>query len=89
MMKLIMEYYDKAVLAYENGAPLNSIISIPERESIGRFKYLPEDKTEAEYEKLINNIDTILNYWFFDERVSKFTYDVHFGVEAPFEIEII
>ena len=40
-------------------------------------------------EELINNIDTILNYWFFDERVSKFTYDVHFGVETPFEIEII
>ena len=40
-------------------------------------------------EELINNIGTILNYWFFDERVSKFTYDVHFGVEAPFEIEII
>ena len=49
---------------------------------------LVEDDGEA-IEKLINNIDTILNYWFFDERVSKFTYDVHFGVEAPFEIEII
>ena len=49
---------------------------------------LVEDDGEA-IEKLINDIDTILNYWFFDERVSKFTYDVHFGVEAPFEIEII
>ena len=49
---------------------------------------LVEDDGEA-IEELINNIDTILNYWFFDERVSKFTYDVHFGVEAPFEIEII
>ena len=49
---------------------------------------LVEDDGEA-IEKLINNIDTILNYWFFDERVSKFTYDVRFGVETPFEIEII
>ena len=49
---------------------------------------LVEDDGEA-IEKLINDIGTILNYWFFDERVSKFTYDVHFGVEAPFEIEII
>ena len=49
---------------------------------------LVEDDGEA-IEELINDIDTILNYWFFDERVSKFTYDVHFGVEAPFEIEII
>ena len=40
-------------------------------------------------EELIDNIGTILNYWFFDERVSKFSYDVHFGVETPFEIEII
>lgn len=40
-------------------------------------------------EELIDNIGTILNYWFFDERVSKFSYDVHFGVESPFEIEII
>ena len=49
---------------------------------------LVEDDGEA-IEELINNIGTILNYWFVDERVSKFTYDVHFGVEAPFEIEII
>lgn len=49
---------------------------------------LVEDDGEA-IEELINNIDTILNYWFFDERVSKFTYDVHFGAEALFEIEII
>ena len=49
---------------------------------------LVEDDGEV-IEELINNIGTILNYWFFDERVSKFTYDVHFGVEAPFEIEII
>ena len=49
---------------------------------------LVEDDGEA-LEELINNIDTILNYWFFDERVSKFTYDVRFGVETPFEIEII
>ena len=49
---------------------------------------LVEDDGEV-IEELINNIDTILNYWFFDERVSKFTYDVHFGAETPFEIEII
>lgn len=49
---------------------------------------LVENDGEA-IEELINDIGTILNYWFFDERVSKFTYDVHFGVEAPFEIEII
>ena len=49
---------------------------------------LVEDDGEA-IEELINNIGTILNYWFFDERVSKFTYDVHFGAETPFEIEII
>ena len=49
---------------------------------------LVEDDGEV-IEELINNIDTILNYWFFDERVSKFTYGVHFGAETPFEIEII
>ena len=56
MMKLILEYYDKAVSAHGNGAPLNALINLPERESIGRFKYLTEDKIEEEYKKLSVNV---------------------------------
>lgn len=56
MMKLILAYYDKAAAAVDEGAPLNDLIGIEARESIGRFKYLPEDRAEAEYESIMSKL---------------------------------
>ncbi len=52
MMSLILEYYDCAVSALESGADIEKIISVPVRESIGRFKYIHEDNIENEYTKI-------------------------------------
>jgi V/A-type H+-transporting ATPase subunit A len=50
MMRLILAYYDAAVQALDQGANAEAIEALPVREAIGRFKYVPEDKAEAEFE---------------------------------------
>ena len=52
MMSLILEYYDCAVSALDNGADIEKLISVPVREAIGRFKYIHEDNIEEEYTKI-------------------------------------
>ncbi|MBR0122074.1 MAG: V-type ATP synthase subunit A [Clostridia bacterium] len=52
MMSLILEYYDCAVSALEQGADIENLISVPVRESIGRFKYIHENDIEDEYTKI-------------------------------------
>lgn len=57
MMKLIMEFYHKAVEALSQGANINSIISVPVRESIGRFKYVHEDEIDQHYSQVMDELD--------------------------------
>lgn len=52
MMSLILEYYDCASSALENGADIEKLISVPVRESIGRFKYIHENDIENEYARI-------------------------------------
>ena len=52
MMKLVTAFYEKAVEALNQGALLQKLINMPVREQIGRFKYVTEDKLDAEYEKV-------------------------------------
>ncbi len=52
MMKLVTEYYDGSLEALNQGAPIDDIVKLPVRESIGRFKYIREENVEAEYEKI-------------------------------------
>ncbi|HIU87560.1 MAG TPA: V-type ATP synthase subunit A [Candidatus Avilachnospira avistercoris] len=52
LMKLILDYYDRAGEALSKGAPISKLVSIPSREAIGRFKYVPENETEAEFESI-------------------------------------
>ncbi|MBR5040967.1 MAG: V-type ATP synthase subunit A [Clostridiales bacterium] len=49
MMKLILDYYDKATGALEMGADIEALVALPVREKIGRFKYVTEDDAENEY----------------------------------------
>ena len=49
MMKLILDYYDKASGALEMGADIEALVALPVREKIGRFKYITEDDCENEY----------------------------------------
>lgn len=57
MMCLVVAYYERAVEALSEGAPLNKLISLDVREQIGRFKYVHEDMLDAEYAK----VDEALN----------------------------
>ncbi len=46
MMKLILDFYDVCVAAIEKGAEVDALSSMPVRETIGRFKYLPNDSAD-------------------------------------------
>lgn len=52
MMKLIIEYYDKALEALEKGADIEVLATLPVRENIGRFKYVKESDIDKEFEKV-------------------------------------
>ncbi len=60
MMRLIIMYYDKAVECYNDGGELEKIVSIPSRESIGRFKYVKEDEIDEEFEKISKDVSSEL-----------------------------
>lgn len=65
MMKLIMSYYDKAVIGLEKGAGVEELVSVGVREDIGRFKYTEEADINREYEKiqskLVSQIEEAIN----------------------------
>ncbi len=57
MMRAILSYYDKAREALSKGANIEMLVNIPVRERIGRFKYEPEDKIQAEFESIETQLD--------------------------------
>ena len=57
MMRAILSYYDKAREALSKGANIEMLVNIPVRERIGRFKYEPEDKIQAEFESIESQLD--------------------------------
>jgi ATP synthase alpha/beta chain, C terminal domain len=57
MMRLVMSFYEKAKVALEKGANVEDLIAMPSRESIGRFKYTPEDKIEDEFTRINDLLD--------------------------------
>ena len=61
MMQLVISYYEKSLETLNKGANIEDIIELPVRESIGRFKYIEEDKVDAEYEKIDSRLDVELD----------------------------
>lgn len=57
MMRLVMSFYEKAVKALAEDADIEEIVSMPIRESIGRFKYTPGEKVQGEYERIMKELD--------------------------------
>ena len=49
MMKLVLRFYDGSLDALKKGANIEKLVSIPSRESIGRFKYVHENDIEDTY----------------------------------------
>ena len=58
MMKLILGFNDEAADAVAKGADIEKISALPVREKIGRFKYVAEENTDAEYDKLTTEISS-------------------------------
>ena len=56
MMDLVLAYYDQSVEALGKGAKLQSLINLPVREQIGRFKYVTEDKIQEEYKNVTDEL---------------------------------
>ena len=61
MMKLILNFNDEAGDVISKGADVESVANLAVREKIGRFKYIEEEKTDAEFQKLSLEISSELN----------------------------
>lgn len=61
MMKLILTYYDKANDALNKGADIEQVVSMPIRESIGRFKYVPNDNIHSTFDEINNTLEKDIN----------------------------
>ncbi|MQN00844.1 MAG: V-type ATP synthase subunit A [Lachnospiraceae bacterium] len=57
MMELVLSYYDKSVEALDEGAMLKSLLGLPVREEIGRFKYTPEKDIKEKYDSVLGELD--------------------------------
>ena len=56
MMKLVLDYYSESVGALGRGVSVEKLVSLPVRERIGRFKYVPADRIEQEYKDIIQTM---------------------------------
>ncbi|WP_455530210.1 V-type ATP synthase subunit A [Ruminococcus sp.] len=61
MMKLILNFNDEAFESIQKGADIEAVANLAVREKIGRFKYIEEKNTDAEFEKLSVEISSELN----------------------------
>lgn len=66
MMLLVLNYADKCEQALTKGASVESLVGLPVREQIGRFKYVPFEKCKDEYNHILTQLDKDI-----DEAVSK------------------
>ncbi len=56
MMELVLSFYDITLQALEKGASINELVKLSVREKIGRFKYIPAEKMEAEYKVILESL---------------------------------
>lgn len=52
MMQLTLLFYDEGVKALAQGVSVDDLVKLPVREKIGRFKYVPDDRLQAEYDQI-------------------------------------
>ncbi len=57
LLKLILNFYEWGVDAIAKGASYFKIAALPEREEIGRFKYIEEKNIEAAFAKLNDSLN--------------------------------
>ncbi len=61
MMRLILAYYDLCREALDKGAEIEDLATLPVREQIGRFKYIPEQDTDKEFEAVSDQLVREIN----------------------------
>ena len=61
LLKLILSYYDMGQEAIKKGAPFTKIANLPERENIGRFKYIDEKSIDLAYDELMKRMRDDIN----------------------------
>lgn len=57
MLRLILAYYEKSLDALEKDASFSKLASLPVREELGRFKYVPEEECPARYQAVLAELD--------------------------------
>lgn len=56
LLKLILAFYHEGLEGIRRGASFARIAQIPQREEIGRFKYIEEEKIDESYERLMSEM---------------------------------
>jgi V/A-type H+-transporting ATPase subunit A len=56
MMELILGFYDVASGYLDKGISIDSLVTLPVRERIGRFKYITRDKMKQEFDSIMHDI---------------------------------
>lgn len=56
MMKLVLAFYEQSMEALNKGASMNGLLGMPVREKIGRYKYTTAEQIQAEYEKIMSEL---------------------------------
>lgn len=57
MMLLIIQYYEKALVALQDGVNIDVLVALPVRESIGRFKYADANSFKGDLQKISSRLD--------------------------------
>jgi V/A-type H+-transporting ATPase subunit A len=57
MIEMMLAYYDICREALDQGVSINALVKLPVREAIGRFKYIPLDQVQTEYETIIRQLN--------------------------------
>ncbi len=61
LMKLVFAFEEKAGRAIAQGADIEDVSSIPVREAVGRFKAVPYESYKAEYENILERMQSELD----------------------------
>ncbi|MDO4543888.1 MAG: V-type ATP synthase subunit A [Clostridia bacterium] len=61
MLKVILMNYDKNLEALDMDASFNKLIALPVRERIGRLKYVPEDEVLAQFDEIVEQMNSEIN----------------------------
>jgi V/A-type H+/Na+-transporting ATPase subunit A len=57
LLKLIMEFHEKAQKSLDSGVNIQKIFDMPVRERIGRAKYIDEDSISDEFDKIGSELE--------------------------------